>query len=98
MRWVCVLMPALLLPAAAPMGAQASLDRHTNSDWKGITDQGGEVKMLILRPAPGEPRVIHLWAYAITFECDNGGGGETVISFGGSDFPIVNGYASFDLE
>ena len=90
---ILVGLVTLVLPATAG----ASVDRHTNSDWKGTTEQGGVLKMLVVRTEPGGPWVIPILAVTISFVCDNGNEGTTDVGFGGFDFPIVDGYAAFHV-
>src|SRR5262245_58913446 len=61
-----------------PTAAGATVDRHTNSDWHGVTDQGGDVKILVLRVAPGQRDVGNV-NIVVTYVCD---GHEGTTSFG----------------
>jgi hypothetical protein len=78
-----------------PTVASASTDRITGNLWRGVTEQGGSLKMHIYRTEPGGPRVITLWTYTITYYCEHGSEFTSPFSMGGWNFPIVDGYGAF---
>jgi hypothetical protein len=85
----------LLALTLGPTAATATVDRHTNSDWRGTTEKGGDVRMLILRTAPGGPREIQTWHIDVWVVCDDGSEYEAGIGLMGFDFPIIDGYGEF---
>ena len=100
MRRVAIGLTAFitLTVLAPPAASLASVERHTNSDWRGTTEQGGDVKMVVVRTQPGGPWIIPSWNYTITFFCANGDEGTTQFGYFGSDFQIIDGDAGFETS
>jgi hypothetical protein len=90
-RRVLVVLGLLLAVEGGPPNALASTDRHTNSDWRGTTEQG-DVKMRVYRLAPGE-RAVGVVLIDVSCLCDDGHEGTTQFGFTGG--PVVGGHARF---
>jgi hypothetical protein len=82
-----VLGLAASLVVFAPGSAHA---HHTTGDWKGVTEQGGEVKFRLVR---GDRRFIRYFTITLSYECEDGSG-ETTFDLGSSD-TILDGYVEF---
>ncbi len=94
----CLVTLTVLMSLAlftGPGAALASTERHTNSDWRGVTEKGDDLRMLVVRTAPGESWVIPWWEYDITVVCDDGSEYSANQGFIGFNFPITDGYGEF---
>jgi len=80
---------------ALPRGAVASTDRYGHPHWRGVTEQGGKLKLNIYPTETDGLRLIWSWTYVITYYCEHGSEFTAPFSMNGWGFPIVNGYGAF---
>ena len=76
---------------ALPRGAVASTDRYGHPHWRGVTEQGGKLKLNIYPTETDGLRLIWSWTYVITYYCEHGSEFTAPFSMNGWGFPIVNG-------
>lgn len=84
-----------ILSLAVIAGPTAAHARHTNGDWRGLTEQGGDVKMRTVRIDLDGTRAIPYWSYTISYLCDDGTEGTTSFGRGSYGLLIIDGESRF---